>query len=446
MQSQIDFISSNTRNSFFKMAIPMMAAMFLNMAYNIVDSLWIGNLMGETAMAALTSSMPVLLILSAIGMGAANGLAIMLSQVIGAKDKEKADHLVITSFLAALIFSILLTLILELGLDVILRWLQTPKEIFDMSHDYLAVYLLGYIAVFLYFYFTAVLRSYGNTMLQAVGILLCTILNAVLDPILIRSVGFHGAAVATVISQVIAVFILFVYLLKKKMFTVRVKLFRANLIPPLVKSALPSIVQQSIPAISTSFLTAIVSGYGITAIASYGIAGKLEIILLYPAMTFNMVLTAIIGQCIGGKRTDRARDYLKCAFVYGGGFVLILSILLVVFAKSLSGLFVNTEMVASIVAMYFIIIGLGYVFNTLTNCFLGAINGRGKPVIGMLLMIFYYLLVRMPLAWLLSKTAMGINGVWCAVLVSHIVAFISAVVAYKICIAKNVERGIASSI
>lgn len=171
MTSNIDFINADTRKAFIKMALPMMAAMFLNLAYNIMDSIWVGNLLGETAMAALTSSTPVILLLTAIGMGATNGLSIILSQKIGAGDKKQVNSLVTTSFVAAVLFSVILTIILELGLPTILNCLNTRSELFDMAYDYLAVYLLGYISTFLYLYFAALLRSYGNTSLQAISIL-----------------------------------------------------------------------------------------------------------------------------------------------------------------------------------------------------------------------------------------------------------------------------------
>ena len=432
MTSNIDFINADTRKAFIKMALPMTAAMFLNLAYNIMDSIWVGNLLGETAMAALTSSTPVILLLTAIGMGATNGLSIILSQKIGAGDKKQVNSLVTTSFVAAVLFSVILTIILELGLPTILNCLNTRSELFDMAYDYLAVYLLGYISTFLYLYFAALLRSYGNTSLQAISILLCTILDCILNPIFIKWIGFNGAAVTTIISESISVIILVVYLVKKKLFSLRFSLVDFHLIKPMIKNALPSIVQQSIPAISTSFLTAVISAFSVTAIAGYGITGKLETILLYPAMAFNMVMTTIIGQCVGGKRTDRANDYLKCSILNGGAIVLILSILVAVFAKPLSRLFVNTSGVAELVSMYFLIVGAGYVFNTITNCLLGTINGMGKPMVGMLLMMFYYLVVRMPLAWIFSKTFLGLNGVWLAVLISHIVACISAALYYII--------------
>ena len=104
-----------------------------------------------------------------------------------------------------------------------------------------------------------------------------------------------------------------------------------------------SVIQQSIPAVSTTFLTALVSTYSVTAIAAYGVTGKLETILFYPAMALNMVLATIIGQRIGGARYGQAKDYRRCALGYGCGLLVILPVLVVGFAKPLSGLFVQSE-------------------------------------------------------------------------------------------------------
>ncbi len=145
MQAKIDFIEGNTRRCLMAMALPMIAAMFLNMAYNLVDSLWIGNLLGETAYAALTNSTPIILILTSVAMGATNGLSILLSQAIGAKDKKKTESLIATSLIVAVVFSLLVTLVLELSLSFILNALNTPAETYDMAYSYLAIYVLGYI-------------------------------------------------------------------------------------------------------------------------------------------------------------------------------------------------------------------------------------------------------------------------------------------------------------
>ena len=417
MPTKIDFIGGNTRRCLMAMALPMIAAMFLNMMYNLVDSLWIGNLLGETAYAALTNSTPIILILTSVAMGATNGVSILISQAIGAKDKEKTESLISTSFCVAVVFSLLVTVLLEAFLPGILKALNTPAETYDMAYSYLAIYILGYLAVYLYLYFTAVLRSFGNSMFQAVAMLVSTILNAILDPIFIHFIGFHGAAIATLLSQVICLVFMLIYLKKKKLFAFKISAFDKNDVLPLIQKAIPSVIQQSIPAISTTFLTALVSTYSVTAIAAYGVTGKLETILFYPAMALNMVLTTIIGQCVGGARYDRAKDYLKCALGYGCGLLVILSVL--------------------VVGTYFLIVSVGYILNTVTNCYLGALNGMGKPSKSMFLMIFYYIVVRMPLAYLLSYLGFGLNGIWVAVLVSHVVASVAAGISGTIAIKKQ---------
>lgn len=431
MNSRIDFVNEKTRNGLFKMTVPLIVAMMLNMAYNLVDSLWIGNLLGENAMAALTSSTPIILLLTSIGMGATNGLAILLSQAVGAKDNTKTKRILSTSLISTVALCIALTLICECSLDGILNLLHTPSEIFSMAKEYLSVYLLGFLPVFLYLYFTAVLRSYGNTIFQVIAILLCTILNVILDPIFIHIIGFSGAAIATILSQSIALILMVGYIMKKKLFHFNISLFAWAEVKTLLCKSLPSIIQQSIPPLSTSVLTSIVSSFGVTAIASYGITGKLETVLFYPAMALNMAITTIVGQCIGAKRLDRAKDYLKTSLIYGTGLLVILSTLVVAFAGNLSHLFLNSADAATIVRTYFLIVSIGYILYTVTSCFMGAINGLGKPGMGMCLMIFYYIIIRMPLAYLLSHTYLALDGVWLAILISHVVAAVSAEILFN---------------
>lgn len=269
MPTKIDFIGGNTKRCLMAMALPMIAAMFLNMMYNLVDSLWIGNLLGETAYAALTNSTPIILILTSVAMGATNGVSILISQAIGAKDKKKAESLIATAFCVAVTFSLLVTILLEIFLPGILKALNTPAETYDMAYSYLAIYILGYLAVYLYLYFTAVLRSFGNSMFQAVAMLVSTILNAVFDPVFIHFIGFHGAAIATLLSQMICLLFMLTYLKKKKLFTFKISAFNCSDVLLLIQKAIPSVIQQSIPAISTTSLASWASSWQIHSVSGF---------------------------------------------------------------------------------------------------------------------------------------------------------------------------------
>ena len=143
------------------------------------------------------------------------------------------------------------------GVQDVLGALHTPLETYDLAYRYLAIYVLGYPAVCLYLYFTAVLRSYGDAVFQAAAMLVCTLFNALLDPIFIHLMGFQGAALATLLAQTICLFVSIVYLKHKKLFVFQIASFDKKAVMPLVQKAVPSILQQSIPdAFSVSVCSA----------------------------------------------------------------------------------------------------------------------------------------------------------------------------------------------
>ena len=420
MKNSIDFIGGDTRRSLLRMVGPLLAAMVLTMAYNLVDSLWVGSLMGETGYAALTSSTSVVLILSAIAMGSSNGAAILIVQTAGAK--KEAGGLISVSLALAGAFSVGVTAVLELALPPLLSAMNTPPELFSMAYDYLSVYLLGYAAIFLYMHFTAAFRAFGDPVFQMKGMLLSTVFNAVADPLMIRGFGLRGAAWATVLSEALCLVFAVVYHRKKRLFRLTLRRADAAWVRPLLADAVPSAVQSCMPAVSSAALLLLVTGFGVTAIAAYGAAGQLEILLFYPAMAMNMALTAITGQCSGAGRTDRVRDYLRCALRLGTVFTAVLSAAVILFAGPLSRLFVDSGATAAIVQDFFRVVSVGYVLYMATSCFLGETSGLGHPGRSMALMFVYYIVVRVPLAAALVRTPLALDGVWTAVLISHIAA------------------------
>ena len=172
-------------------------------------------------------------------------------------------------------------------------------------------------------------------------------------------------------------------------------------------------------SIGANIMVSLVSAYSLNTIAAYGITSKIEIFLFYPAMAMNMALTSIIGQCFGAKDKERTKQYLKSGITYGGMLSCVSTILVCVFAGTLSMLFVRSAEDARIVEGFFKIISVGYVCYMVTSCFLGKCSGEGKPEWAMLLMIIYYIIIRIPLAVMLSHTTLGLNGIWTAILVSH---------------------------
>ena len=417
MNSKIDFVNGKTGTSLLKMVMPLLMAMFLTMAYNMVDSLWVGNLLGENAYAALADSTALILILNAIAMGAGNGIAILIAHVVGAGEKQKAERMVGVVVFLSVLFS-----------------LQTPQEIFNDAYGYLSIYLLGYVFLYLYVQFTSIFRAYGDPMLQMKGMFFTTLFNAVIDPFLIRLMGLNGAAWATVLSEVLCLGYAILYYRKKKLFSIDMKgIWKEHAyVTQILSDAIPSALQQCMPAISSAVMVVLVSSFGVTSIAAYGVTNKLEIFLFYPAMAMNMALVTSVGQCAGAGRIDRVKDYMKFACLIGSIFVGVVSVLIILFAGQLSHLFVPADAAAEIVKRFFSIISIGYVMYMLTSCFLGELSGLGKSGFSMLLFFVYYIVVRVPLASVFVRTSLGLDGIWVSILISHVLAAVLAgIVAVK---------------
>ncbi len=424
MKSKIDFINSDTRSSLMKMILPLFAAMVLMLAYSMVDSIWVGNLLGENGYAALTTAGSISIILNAIAMGISNGASIIVSQLVGKGNQKESNEAVSTVLVSTGVFCLVLVGVMKVFLKQFLNLFGTPVSIYEDAFQYLQIFLIGYFFLYMYVQLTAIFRSYGDSMLQMLGMLAGTIINAAIDPIFIHFYGIKGAAYATTLTQIFCFLFILVYVKKKAYFQFHISMVHTRALKEIVKNAVPCCLQQCIPAVSSMIMVVLVNRFDITTIAAYGVIKSIENILFYPAMAMNMGLMTIIGQCTGAKRKDRVHDYVKTGCIYGGLIEAVLTALVVVSAKYISRLFVNSAAVGEIVAHALVIIGVGYVCYMMTSIFMAELSGKGKPVLSMNLMFIYYIVIRVPLAVGLLHTKLKLDGMWFAILVSHIIALL----------------------
>ena len=170
----------------------------------------------------------------------------------------------------------------------------------------------------------------------------------------------------------------------------------------------------------------LVNRFDVTTIAAYGVVKNIENILFYPAMAMNMALITIIGQLYGAKRRERIKDYMKTALMYGAVIEAVLTILVLIFAVQISMAFVKEPAVAVIVSHGLKIIGIGYLCYMATNIFTAKMAGMGKVNLSMALMFVYYIVIRVPLAAVLIGGSLGLDGMWIAILISHLTAALIA--------------------
>ena len=422
MKSKIDFVNGNTNRSLMKMFIPLCLAMTLTMLYNIVDSFWVGNMLGEHGMSALTAGTAIVLIMNSFAMGMGNGISVMFAHLAGKKDKDKIPGAAATVLFVGIIISIVMSLLGEVFLGTLLKLMGTPEVIFPDALLYLRIYLIGNAALFLYMQFTSIFRAFGDSVFQMKGMILTVIFNAVLDPLFIKPFGLAGAAGVTVASEVLCLVYAAWYYRKNKLFTMDFSGIRSEYVKTMLGLSIPTTIQAIMPPISSAVMISFVASFGVTALAGFGVARNLELIMFMPTAGMCMAITSVTGQCEGAGRRDRAGDYLKSGMLIGGLMTAVFSSLVILFSGSLTGMFGQGVEVAGVVASFFKIISVGYVLYMLTSCMQGYITGLGKPATAMVLLILYYIVIRIPAACILCNIA-GLSGIWIAFLISHVAAF-----------------------
>jgi putative MATE family efflux protein len=424
-----------------RFSIPMLIGNLIQIGYSIINTIWVGHLVGENAVGAIGVSFPVFFTLLGLSMGISMASTILIAQYYGAKKYEMVERVVGNSFSLALIIGTLLTIAAILSSDFLLGLMDTPPENFAMASSYLKITLAGFILFYLGFLISSILRGIGDAVTPLVFMSIGIGINAVIDPFFIGgwgpfvSHGLDGAAYATLISQVIAVGISIVYLNRKGHFVAfnpRKLILDKHITFLLFKIGFPSIVQQSLISISSMFVSAFVNSFGAAAANAFGAALRVDMFAFMPAMTMSMAVATLTGQNLGAGRPQRIKNVFRWGIIMTSSITILISVIVVVFSKFILIMFgLGDDAKAMEIGIdYLRIAGSCYIFFAIMFISNGVINGAGHTMITMIFTLLSLWLVRVPLAWFLSKTSLGTTGIWISVASSFFVTMIISLAYY----------------
>lgn len=421
-------------------SMPMLAGNLMQAGYSIVNTIWIGKIIGENAVGAVSVSFPVIFILIAIAGGATLSTTILISHFYGAKKFEMVERVVSNSFSIALILSMFLTLVGLLTSDLILNAINTPEQIFEMASGYLKITLSGFIIMYFNFLITSILRGVGNTKTPLLFMLIGFVMNAILDPLLIIGIGpfpklgLNGAAIAALISQFTAVMSALFYLNRKKSvvsFNLKKLRLDVDMVKTIFRLGFPSIIQQSLVSMGALFINSYINGFGAYATAAYGAASRIEAVAFLPAMSIGMAASALTGQNLGAGKPERVKEIFRWSVLLTTVITLVISTVAVSFPIVLLKMFVNDAKVLSTGSSYLRIAGGGYILFAIMFASNGVINGAGHTMSTMIFTLASLWLIRIPLAAFLPKTGLGITGIWVSILSSFAFTMSVSLLYYK---------------
>ena len=422
-------------------SIPMLLGNVMQIGYGIVNTIWVGHLVGENAVGAIGVSFPVIYVLVGICMGMSMATTILVAQFYGAKEYTMLERAVGNSFSLALMVGAVMTISGLLSSDALLRLMGTPPENFAMASVYLKINLAGMILFYLGFLTNFILRGIGDTVTPLVFMAIGLGLNALLDPFLIGGFGpfphwgLKGAACATLLSQATSLAASIFYLNRHG----HAVAFRPSKLSLdghmtflLFKIGFPSIVQQSLISVGSLVLMTFVNSFGSAATNAYGAAGRIDMVVFMPALSMSTAVSALTGQNLGAGRPERVKEVFKWGIVMTSSITLFISLVVVILSRLILRMFGlgDDARVMEVGVAYLRIVGSCYIFLAIMFVSNGVINGAGHTMITMAFTLLSLWLVRVPAAWLLTRTSLGITGIWAAIVLSFVISMIASLAYY----------------
>ncbi len=430
------------------MSTPIIISMLIQALYNVVDSIFVSRV-SENALTAVSLAFPVQVVIIAMGVGAAVGMNSALSRALGAKDFAEVNKIAGNGFFTAILNSVLFLIVGILFSGAYFRSITDNAEIVELGTSYLMICTAASFGVFFQIIAERLLQSTGRTVLsmavQAVG----AIINIILDPILIfglfgfPELGISGAAIATVIGQIIAG-ILGVYLNAK--YNKEIKLELKNLKPEkatifkIYKVGLPSIIMQSIGSVTTYGLSLILISFTETATAVLGVYYKIQSIFIMPVLGLNSGVIPIIAYNYGAGKPERIKQATKYVIIYACALMWIGLVVFQIFPDQLLRLFDASEDMLEIGRVALRVGALSFVFAGLCIGCSAVYQGLGNGVYSMIISFCRQLIILLPAAYLLSLTG-EVNAVWWAIPIAELMS-----VTLSLVFLKRINRNVVAKI
>ncbi|MDO4460462.1 MAG: MATE family efflux transporter [Clostridia bacterium] len=417
-----DMTVGNPTVALLKFAIPLLIGNIFQQLYNTVDSIVVGKVIGDTALASVGAAGPILNLLLALFGGVATGAGIIVAQYFGAKNREGLSKAVGNVLFLTCVITAIIMAVGSVFSKPLLQLMKTPTEggVLDGANAYLVIFFLGFIGFGIYNMGSGMLRGMGDSVMPLIYLIFCCILNIVLDIVLINIMKTVAAvAIATVIAQMVSSVLVLMRLKKMKDvldFGVKYMKPDGRLCRNVIMMGLPAGLTQAIFSCSALVVQSLINTFGQTVMATNTVIMRVDAFAMMPNFSFGMAMTTYIGQNVGAKEHERVRSAWKHGMKISLIIVSVMVALICIFCDTLMGIFTKTPEVVALGSSMLRMLGIGYLFCTVMQIFQGIMRGAGDTMSPMLISILSTVIIRIPLAYMMNSwfegkvfTVMGQN-------------------------------------
>lgn len=430
---QHDFTRGRPLRQLITFSGPIMLANLLQASFQLVDSLWIGNLLGAQALGAVTVSGVIMFTVLSFVLGMNNAVLVILAQLKGRRDgaglKAYLNAFVVILFL----FSLALGIVGFFTATPLLRLLGTPESMMADASAYLQITFLGMLFLFGYNFIATVLRALGDSKTPMRFVLLAVVLNAVIDPLFIHTFewGIRGAAIATVVSQAMALLYGVITVVRRRLAPVSVpSLPTWEQTRKIFHLGIPSGLQMAVISGGSAAIMSVVTSLGPEVVGGFGAAQRLDSLIMLPAMALGIAVSSMAGQNIGVRDWPRVSQITRVTLLYNLLIMLLIAAIVVVFAEPAVRLFIEDDAAVSFAADYLRIIGFFYPLLGINFVLNGVVRAAGAMYQVLVLNIISFWLLRFPFTFLFTQW-IGENGVAVGIGLSFVVSSVFAYLYFR---------------
>ena len=394
-----DLTTGSIKKVLLSFAAPLFLSQLFQQLYNSADALIVGNFLGKEALAAVSSSGPLIHLFIGFFNGAATGAGVVISRYFGAQDRERVRKAIHTNVLFSLLCGLFLSLVGVLLTPHILRWMGTDPDVLPLSESYFRWYFAGAAAIVMYNVLKGVMTALGDSRRPLYYLIFSSVLNVLLDLLFVGALhgGVAAAALATTLSQGISAMLCLVHLLQRdQIYTLKARELKIDsaILREILRIGLPTGVQMSVISIANVLVQRNINSFGADAMAACGSYAKVEGFVFMPITCFSLALTTFISQNLGAGQLDRVKA--------GSRFGLLASVLaaesigvaVFLLGPRLIGLFNSDPAVLAIGQKQCTIESLFFCMLAFSHTVAGICRGAGRAAVPMLVMLGVWCVLR----------------------------------------------------
>ena len=404
----VDMTEGNIIRHLIGFAFPLLIGNIFQQLYNTVDTWVVGNFVSNEAFSAVGSVGPIVNMLIGFFMGLSSGAGVVISQYYGAKRHEEVQQAVHTAIIMTLALGVLFTFI-GLGMaPFMLNLMKTPTDVFPESTAYLRIYFSGIMGLMLYNIGAGILRAVGDSQRPFYFLVICALLNTVLDLVfvLVFKMGVKGVALATILSQTTSAVLVIITLMRTdECIHLSLKKLRVNwfILKKVFIVGIPAAIQMAITSFSNIFVQSYINHFGSNCMSGWTAFSKIESLMLLPMQSISLASTTFVGQNLGCSKVARAKKGVNSSLVLACITTAALMIPILVFPNQLVSFFNDKQEVVNYGTLLLRWMTPFYMLCCINQIYAGALRGAGNSTAPTVILLTSYVAFRQLYLFVVSR-------------------------------------------